>query len=179
MWCHHYEPESKRHSMQWWHVNFPSKKKFKTLPSVGKVTCTVLRDRKGVIILDFLEPGKSSTLTATLRRRLSWRLEFPESGQRRRQPFSCNTITPDPMPVWRPWSTFSILAGLSYHTHCIVRIWRLLTSICSGRWKMDCMGNIFLATMPSYELWNSGPLQLVQIFTSAACRLLFIAGKSA
>jgi len=109
---------------------------------------------------------------------LSWRLEFPESGQRR-QPFSCNTTTPGPIPVWRPWSTLPILGGLSYHTHLIVRIWPLLTSICSGRWKMDCVDNISLATTPSYELWNSGPPLLVQIFTSVACRLLFIAGESA
>ena len=58
--------------------------------------------------------------------------------------------------------------GLSNHTHRIFRIWCFLTSICSGRWKMDCMGNIFLATTP----WNSGPPLLVQIFTSAACRLI-------
>ena len=31
-WCDHYEPESKRKSMEWRHVNSPSKKKFKTLP---------------------------------------------------------------------------------------------------------------------------------------------------
>jgi hypothetical protein len=35
-------------------------------------------------------------------------------------------------------------------TWCIVRIWRLLTSICSGR--RGCVGNIFVATTPSYEL---------------------------
>ena len=96
-----------------------------------------------------LNPNKPSTLTGTLWRWLSCRLEFPESGQRRRQPLSCNMITPGLIPVWRPRSTLSILAGLSYHTHRIVWIWRLLTSICSGRWKMDCMGNIFLAMTPS------------------------------
>ena len=53
-WCHHYEPESKRQSMEWWHVNSPLKKKFKTLPPAGKVMCTVFWDRKGVIFLDFL-----------------------------------------------------------------------------------------------------------------------------
>jgi len=58
-WCHHYEPESKRQSMEWRHVNSPSKKKFKTLPSAGKVMCTVFWDRKGVILLDFLEPGQT------------------------------------------------------------------------------------------------------------------------
>ena len=104
-----------------------------------------------------LNPDKPSILTATSRRWLRWRLEFPESGQRRRQPFSCNTIMPGHTPVWRLWSMLSILAGLSYHTHRIVWIWCLLTSICSDRWKVDCVGNNFPATTPSYKLWNSGP----------------------
>ena len=120
-----------------------------------------------------------STLTATSRHWLSWRLKFPESGQRRRQPFSCNTITPGPIQVWRLQSTLSILAGLSYHTQRTVWNLSFLTSICSGQWKTDCVGNIFLAMTPSYKLWNSGPHPLVQIFTSAACRVLFIAGDSA
>jgi len=58
-WCRHYEPESKRQSMEWQHVNSPSKKTFKMLPSVGKVMCTVFWDRKVVILLDFLEPGQT------------------------------------------------------------------------------------------------------------------------
>jgi hypothetical protein len=64
-----------------------------------------------------------STLTATSRRWLNWRLEFPESGQRRRQPFSCNTLTPGLKPVWRPWRTLQILAGLA---HSISAFHRLL-----------------------------------------------------
>ena len=40
-------------------MNSPSKKMFKTLPSAGKVMCTVFWDRKGVILLDFLEPGQN------------------------------------------------------------------------------------------------------------------------
>jgi hypothetical protein len=31
-WSHSYEPESKRRSLEWRHVNSPSKKTFKTLP---------------------------------------------------------------------------------------------------------------------------------------------------
>ena len=56
-WCHYYEPESKRQSMEWRHVNSPSKKMFKALPSAGKVMCTVFWTTKGVTLLDFLEPG--------------------------------------------------------------------------------------------------------------------------
>jgi len=40
-------------------VNSPSKKKYKTLPSTGKVMCIVFWSRKGVILLDFLEPGQT------------------------------------------------------------------------------------------------------------------------
>jgi hypothetical protein len=29
MWVHHYEPESKRQSMEWKHLGLPTKKKFK------------------------------------------------------------------------------------------------------------------------------------------------------
>ena len=56
-WCHHYEPESKRQSMEWRHANSPSKKKFKTQPSAGKVMCTIFWDSQGVILVDVLEPG--------------------------------------------------------------------------------------------------------------------------
>ena len=124
-----------------------------------------------------LNPDKLSTPTATSQRWLSWRLEFPESGQRRRQHFSCNTMTSGPIPVWWPWNTLSILAGLSYHTHHTVRIWCLLSSICPGRWQMD-----WWATSRSNDAIVRAvkrPPPLVRIFMSAACMLLFIAGESA
>jgi len=165
--------------MEWRHVNSHRRKSSRRCPQRVKWRALSFGIGKGWSFWISLNPDKPSTVTATSRRWLSWRLEFPESDQRRRQPFSCNTITPDPIPVWRPGSSLSILARLSYHDHRIVRIWRPLISICSGRWKMDCVGNIFLATTPPYELWNSGPPPLVQTFTSAACKFLFIASKSA
>jgi hypothetical protein len=36
-WVHHYQPESKRASMQWKHPCSPSTKMFKATPSAGKV----------------------------------------------------------------------------------------------------------------------------------------------
>ena len=73
--CHHYEPESKQQSMDWRHVNSPWKKKFKMLPSVGKVMCAVFWDRKWVILLDFLKPGQtiiSDRYIATLTKLKAW-----------------------------------------------------------------------------------------------------------
>ena len=99
-----------------------------------------------------LELGQSA-LTAASWCWLSWKLKLPESDQKRKQPFSCNMVLPGPTPVWGLWSTFqswfeheSVLAGLHYYAHWLVQIWHLLTSVCSGWWKVDCVVNILLAT---------------------------------
>lgn len=56
-WVHHYEPESKRQSMEWKHVQSPTKKKFKSQRAVGKVMLTVFWDMKGPVTIDFLQRG--------------------------------------------------------------------------------------------------------------------------
>ena len=58
-WVHHYEPESKRQSMEWKHPGSPAKKKFKTQPSTGKVMLTGFWDSKGPILEDYLEKGRT------------------------------------------------------------------------------------------------------------------------
>lgn len=58
-WVFHYEPESKRQSMEWKHVTSPVKKKFKSQRSAGKVMLTVFWDRKGPITISFLERGQT------------------------------------------------------------------------------------------------------------------------
>jgi len=84
---------------------------------------------------------KPSTLTATPWHRWNRRLECPELDQRRWQ----SSV----IQVWGLWSTLPILAELLCHTHYIDEIWCLLISICLVWWKMDCIGNIFLAVMLS------------------------------
>jgi hypothetical protein len=56
-WVHHYEPISKRQSMEWKHPGSPTKKKFKTQSSAGKVMLTVFWDSKWPILEDYLEIG--------------------------------------------------------------------------------------------------------------------------
>jgi len=60
-WFHHFEPETKRQSMEWHHLHSPSKKKAKTVPSAGKVMGTVFWDAEGLILAEFLEPGQTIT----------------------------------------------------------------------------------------------------------------------
>jgi len=58
---HHFEPETKRQSMEWHHLHSPSKKKAKTVPSTAKVMGTVFWDAEGLILAEFLERGQTIT----------------------------------------------------------------------------------------------------------------------
>ena len=71
-------------------------------PIEDKVMCTVLWVWKGVILLDFLELRQTISsdcyimMLAELKAQTS---KLPESGQRRKQAFSFNTVTPGPTLV--------------------------------------------------------------------------------
>jgi len=61
-WVHHYEPETKRQSMQWKHTSSPSSKNFKSQPSAGKLLLTVFWDSQGPILEHYME--KDVTVTS-------------------------------------------------------------------------------------------------------------------
>jgi hypothetical protein len=129
-WCHHY---SKPQSVEWRHVNFPSKKKFNMLPSARKVMLNVFWDRKGAILLGFLKPGQtinSDRYTATLTK-LKVRI-----SKFRPEKKSTFFLQHDYARTHTSLKTVGLIVNLGWTvvpTHRIVRIWRLLTSICSGR----------------------------------------------
>lgn len=81
------------------------------LSGLSDVCC--LLDTKGAILLDFLEPRQSITLTTMSGHWLSRKHKLPEPGQRRRQPVSSCMIIPGSIPVWRSWSILPTLARWS------------------------------------------------------------------
>lgn len=72
-WVHFYDPETKQQSMEWRHSGSPRPKKFRVQKSAGKVLASVFWDCHGVIMIDFLDKGRTitgdyySTLLTTLR----------------------------------------------------------------------------------------------------------------
>lgn len=56
-WFHHFEPEAKQQSMEWYHIYSPSQTKARTVSSAAKVMATVFWDGEGWILADLLEPG--------------------------------------------------------------------------------------------------------------------------
>ena len=60
-WLHHWDPDTKKESMQWKRPGSPPPKKFRTQPSVSKVMATVFWDFKGIILIDYKPAGTSIT----------------------------------------------------------------------------------------------------------------------
>ena len=60
-WLHHWDPDTKKESMQWKHPGSPPPKKFRTQPSASKVMATVVWDSKGIILIDYKPAGTSIT----------------------------------------------------------------------------------------------------------------------
>ena len=58
---YHYEPESKRQSMQWNHPSSLTSKNFKTQASAGKVMLTIFWDASGPVLVHFQEKGQTET----------------------------------------------------------------------------------------------------------------------
>jgi len=58
-WIYHYTPETKQQSKQWVEAGGSAPKKAKTDPSAGKVMATVFWDSQGVVLIDYLEKGKT------------------------------------------------------------------------------------------------------------------------
>ncbi|XP_063394736.1 histone-lysine N-methyltransferase SETMAR-like [Cydia fagiglandana] len=60
-WVHHYGPESKQESMQWHIKGSAHPKKFKVVPSAGKVMATIFWDCEGKLLIDYKEKGVNIT----------------------------------------------------------------------------------------------------------------------
>ena len=60
-WLHHWDPDTKKESMQWKRPGSPPPKKFRTQPSASKVMATGFWDSKGIILIDYKPAGTSIT----------------------------------------------------------------------------------------------------------------------
>lgn len=63
-WLHHYDPETKQQSMTWKRPSSPTPKKFKAIPSAGKVMGSLFWDSQGVVMIEYLDHG--ATITGNL-----------------------------------------------------------------------------------------------------------------
>ena len=66
-WAHHYEPETKRQSVEWQHPQSPRKKKFKMTTSAVKLMISVFWDIDGVILVDVMARGETISSDAYIK----------------------------------------------------------------------------------------------------------------
>ena len=60
-WAHHFDPETKQQRKQWKHVTSSTPVKFRKIAFAGKVMASVFWHSEGVLMIDYLERGKTVT----------------------------------------------------------------------------------------------------------------------
>ena len=151
-WIHHYQPETRRQSMEWKHPGSPAPKKVKSVTSAGKIMVTIFWDEDGVLLVDFLEHGGLWTVTAISQcwggwEEPSWRRGATWTS--RRSPF---TTTPDRTRLTLPARRSPDWAGTSCPSRPTVRTWLRQIFTSSVPWKMTFVVNTLRPTLTSCVL---------------------------
>ena len=60
-WVHHFDPETKEQSKQWKHPGSPPPLKCRKIASAGKVMASVFWDCQGVVLIVYMERGRTIT----------------------------------------------------------------------------------------------------------------------
>jgi histone-lysine N-methyltransferase SETMAR len=92
-WVHHFEPETKRQSMEWHHPQSRRNKKFKTAPSAGKVMVTVFWDCDVVILVDVVPRGATINSVAYINTLNKLKKRFRRVRLARIQQKCCSSMT--------------------------------------------------------------------------------------
>jgi hypothetical protein len=131
-WVHHYQPESKRASMQWKHPSSPSKKnsKFKVTPSAEKVMLTVFCNSQGVLLSHFLKYCENLNCEVLLKLGDAIRRKRPCQLSRG---YCFIKAMPDPIQPEQPRREFKNCSGNFLNISLTAQTWSLVTSICVAR----------------------------------------------
>ena len=140
-----------------WHVNSSLKKMFKMQLSASKVTCTVLWDRKEVILPDFLEPDFYIAMLARLKAQTSRvrpekKAAFLMQDHNARPHTNLKTMEHSDIFGW------TVLSHPLYIPDLVTSDFHLFQSMKDG-----FHGQRFASSDARKQLWNTGSLLLVQI----------------
>ena len=126
-WAHHFDPETKLQSMQWKQPTSPPIVNFLKTASARKIMASVFWDSEGVLMIDYLERGKTVTgvYYAELIRNFAKKLRKSVGKSCPRE--CCFTATMrQHTPPTLPWRQSMNAASNYCATHHILLIWHHL-----------------------------------------------------
>lgn len=111
-WIHHYTPESKQQASQWTEEGESRPKRSKTQQSAGKVLASVFWDADGIILVDYLEHGR--TINADYYIALLDRLDAELKKKRKRTQRKNILFLHDNAPAHKAYKAMAKLEQLGY-----------------------------------------------------------------
>jgi len=146
-WLYHYDPETKKQSMDWRHSGSPRPKNSECRNSVDKYSPRFLGIKTASSSLIVFQRAKLSTRSIThlwwCKCRTFWRKNAAGKSRSPRGSCSCMTM---PRLIWhvqprRNWHTWASSVLISHH---ILRIWPRQTTTCPLDWKKNWKFAIFV-----------------------------------
>ena len=129
---YHYDPETKRQSIEWRHSRSPRPKKFRVQKSGGKVLVSIFWDQDVILHIDYLQRAKLSKRSITHLCWCNWRTFWRKNaaGRSPTGSFPCMTM-PRLTGYLQPTSNWPTSASNVFITHPIHRTWPRRTTTCS------------------------------------------------
>ena len=156
-WLHHWEPDTKKESMQWKHPGSPPPKKFRTQPSASKVMATVFWDSKGIILIDYKPAGTS--ITGEYYANIIKQLRVAIKKKRRGKLAAGVLLLHDNAPVHKSRVAQAAILECKFeqlnHRHT-VQTWPQVIINCSEIWSPTCVEQDFGTMMSSRLLQRLG-----------------------
>ena len=131
-WLYHYDPETKKQSLEWRYSGSPRPKKFRVQKAAGKVLASIFWDQDGILLIDYLP--KRRTINAEYYSSLLVPVKDILKEKRRGKVTNGVLFLHDNAPAHRAPATQKKLACLGFQclliTHPILRIWPRWTTTC-------------------------------------------------
>jgi hypothetical protein len=129
-WVHHYQPKSKHASVEWKHPSSPSARKFKVMPSAGKVMLTVFLDSRVILLAHFQKHGENMNSSSYYEVLMKL-----QDAIHRKHPYQlargyCIMTMPDPIQPKQPRREFRNYSGNILIVCFTTWTWPLVTTIC-------------------------------------------------
>jgi len=131
-YSYHYDPETKKQLMEWWHSGSPRPKKFRVQKSAGIFLASIFWDQDGILLIDYLP--KDQTVNAEYYSSLLVQLKDILKEKRRGNFTKGILFLQENTQAHRTLATQKKLAYLGFECFdhpSILQIWPRWTTTCS------------------------------------------------
>lgn len=144
VWVYHYDPELRQQTAEWTQPGCSAPKQTKRSKSAKKVLASIFWDAKGILLIDYLQTGKTITgeYYSHLLDQLNTKIKEKRPGSAKKKSFFFKTMH-RLTKVFLQWPNLRSYTTNCWSIHHIHQIWPPLIFICSQTSKNPYVVSVF------------------------------------